>query len=85
MKNSIRNDVDIKYWLAQLEDGAISDDGCDSDGDDLDFYPTQKDLLAALEDDDGEVDNNQGDEPLLSLTKIPLYLQPAMQYQCSKL
>lgn len=67
MSENNRRDAEVEFWLRQLEDGAISEDDLESDGDDLDFYPTQQDLLDVLEsDDDGAAGNNntQNDEVL---------------------
>lgn len=49
MSENNRSDDDVEFWLRQLKDGAISEDELESDGDDLDFYPTQQDLLDVLE------------------------------------
>ncbi|XP_061728471.1 LOW QUALITY PROTEIN: piggyBac transposable element-derived protein 4-like [Cydia pomonella] len=47
-------DKDIEDLLAQLEGGEISEDDAESDGDDLEFYPTLEELQAALEEDEAE-------------------------------
>ncbi|CAG4949270.1 unnamed protein product [Parnassius apollo] len=43
-------DDDIENMLMRLEAGEISEDDAESDEDDLDFYPSRKDLQAVLED-----------------------------------
>ncbi|CAB3245910.1 unnamed protein product [Arctia plantaginis] len=67
MAENNRRDGDIEFWLRQLEDGAISEDDFESDGDELDFYPTQQDLLDVLEndDDDGEARSNDNNEEII--------------------
>lgn len=60
-------DKDIEAMLQALENGEISDDGAESDGDDLDYYPSRSELLDALEDnDDGRADEvDDSDDPPL--------------------
>ncbi|XP_026745537.1 piggyBac transposable element-derived protein 3-like isoform X1 [Trichoplusia ni] len=79
MAENNKRDGDIEFWLRQLEDGAISEDDFESDGDELDFYPTQQDLLDVLENDndDGEArssDNNEEiipDPPIVIADAVP--------------
>nr|XP_053616792.1 putative nuclease HARBI1 [Plodia interpunctella] len=44
------SDVQIEEILRRLEADEISEDDCESERDDLDFYPTRKELLQVLED-----------------------------------
>lgn len=86
MAENNRIDGDIEFWLRQLEDGAISEDDFESDGDELDYYPTQQDLLDVLEndEDDGEArsnDNNEETIPDPSIVIAELFLQIIMIHQ----
>lgn len=61
------SDRDIEDLLAQLEGGEVSEDDVESDGDELEYYPTRERLLAELEDDEmGEESETDIDPPLVN-------------------
>nr|AGK25051.1 transposase [Chilo suppressalis] len=72
MASKACSDGQIEDILLRLEAGDISEDDCESEGDDLDFYPTREELLQVLEDDyeltnDDETgnDGDRSDPPLI--------------------
>lgn len=54
VRHRILKDRDIKELLAQLEGGEISEDDAESDGDDLELYPSFEELQAILEEEEIE-------------------------------
>ncbi|XP_045505807.1 piggyBac transposable element-derived protein 3-like [Colias croceus] len=57
---SAMNDKNIEEMLRMLESGEISDDQLESDGEDLDYYPSRQDLLDELEESPLETFNGNG-------------------------
>lgn len=55
-------DVQIECMLMRLEAGEVSEDEAESDGDDLDYYPSREILQAALEDLEDEEGNGTEDQ-----------------------
>lgn len=62
--------------LRRLEAGDLSEDDCESDGDELDFYPTREDLLHVLEED--TLSDEQQEDPMpdedIGITDPPIIL-----------
>lgn len=54
VRHKTLKDKDIEELLAHLEGGEISVDDAESEGDDLEFYPSLEELQAILEDEDTE-------------------------------